>query len=200
LYGGEAPVFLKADRIVEKSIRYISYVSGACLVGIMVVAFFNVLGEKLFHKGIPASTEIVQYLHIPVVFLACAFVTIDRGQVRIDLLFNMLGAKLQNALSVFGDVLGILICAFIAARGFIQTGNFVERHSMSSISGIGFPLWPFGTILWFGFALFAFSFFWCILRRFNRPYQEQLAARAESAERDGAGAAPEEKRIESEVV
>jgi TRAP-type C4-dicarboxylate transport system permease small subunit len=199
-------VFLKADRVVEKSIRYISYTSGVCLVGIMLVAFFNVLGEKMFHRGIPASTEIVQYLHIPVVFLACAFVTIDRGQVRIDLLFNLLGAKLQSGLSVLGDVLGILICAFIAARGFVQTGNFIERHAMSSISGIGFPLWPFGTILWFGFALFAFSFFWCILRRFNKSYQERLAGLAAAAEAGAEGEAenekpaPEEKRIESGVV
>lgn len=188
-------MFLKADRVVTRSIRYISYASGVCLVGIMVVAFFNVLGEKLFHKGIPASTEIIQYLHIPVVFLACAFVTVDRGQVRIDLLFERLGPRLKTVLSVFGDALGIFICMFIAVRGFIQTGNFIERHAMSSISGIGFPLWPFGAILWFGFALFAFSFLWCILRRFNRSYQEHMAAHAAEEE-----ARREEKRIEGEVV
>ena len=57
----------KADSIVVKVLRYVSYVSGVCLIAIMLVAFFNVLGEKIFHHGIPASTEIIQYLHIPVV-------------------------------------------------------------------------------------------------------------------------------------
>jgi TRAP-type C4-dicarboxylate transport system permease small subunit len=184
-------MFLKADRVVTAVIRVISYISGVCLIGIMFVAFFNVLGEKIFHSGIPASTEIIQYLHIPVVFLACAYVTLDRGQVRIDLLFERFGPRLKTALSIFADALGVLICAFVAARGFIQTGKFIERHSTSSISGVGFPLWPFGTILWVGLALFAFTFLWCILRRLNKSYRAKLQEEKEQKE-------AEEHRIENE--
>jgi TRAP-type C4-dicarboxylate transport system permease small subunit len=165
-------MFLKIDGIVALITRWISYISAACLIGIMVVAFFNVLGEKLFHWGIPASTEIIQYLHIPVVFLACAFVTMDRGQIRIDLLFDRFPKPMRAALGIMGDVLGAFICVFIAVRGFVQTDKFIERHAMSSISGIGFPLAPFGFILWFGFALFAFAFVWCLLRKLSRTYRE----------------------------
>ena len=46
----------KADSIVVRIFRCISYAAAVCLVFIMLVAFFNVLGEKIFHKGIPAST------------------------------------------------------------------------------------------------------------------------------------------------
>lgn len=82
--------FEKIDGVVFRALKCIAYVSAACLVGIMLVAFFNVVGEKLRKvglpvTGIPASTEIIQYLHIPVVFLAAAFVTMDRGHTRIDL-------------------------------------------------------------------------------------------------------------------
>jgi TRAP-type C4-dicarboxylate transport system permease small subunit len=161
-------MFPKADRIVTRAIRTISYISGVCLVGIMLVAFFNVLGEKLFRTGIPMSTEIIQNLHIPVVFLAGAFVTLDRGQIRIDLLSSHLPSRVGFFFSLLGDVLGICVCSFIAARGFVQTGKFIERHAMSSVSGMGFPLWPFGAILSFGFALFAFSFLWSVFRKFHR--------------------------------
>ena len=63
----------KVDDGIVKILKYVSYISSVCLIAIMFVAFFNVLGEKIFHKGIPASTEIIQYLHIPVVFLACGY-------------------------------------------------------------------------------------------------------------------------------
>lgn len=81
----------KADEIIVNTVKYISYTSGVCMVGIMFVAFFNVIGEKLRQlgfpvTGIPASTEIIQYLHIPVVFLSAAYITFDRGHTRIDLL------------------------------------------------------------------------------------------------------------------
>jgi TRAP-type C4-dicarboxylate transport system permease small subunit len=185
--------FLTADRIIVKVIKYISYFSGICLVAIMFVAFFNVLGEKFFHWGIPMSTEIIQYLHIPVVFLACAFVTLDRGQVKIDLLSAHLPVVMGKIFAIFGDLLGLLICAFIAWRGFIQTGNFIDRHSMSSVSGMGFPLWPFGVILSFGFAIFSFSFLWSIFRRFSGRFEEAsgddgLQETEAGAQLDGAAA------------
>jgi TRAP-type C4-dicarboxylate transport system permease small subunit len=161
-------VFQKADLAVMRVMRRISYVSGVCLVGIMFVAFFNVLGEKLFKSGIPMSTELIQYLHIPVVFLACGFVTLSAGQIKIDLLSSRLPPALGFAFSLLGDALGIFICAFIAARGFAQTEKFIERHSMSNISGMGFPLWPFGVLFSLGFALFAFSFFWSVCRKCSR--------------------------------
>ena len=144
-------VFAKIDGVVTRTLKYIAYVSAVCLLGIMLVAFFNVLGEKLRKlglpvTGIPASTEIVQYLHIPVVFLAAAFVTLDRGHTRIDLLCAKFPKVLQKIFAIIGDLCGIVICALISYRGFIQMGKFISRHRMSSVSGVGFPLWPFALI------------------------------------------------------
>ena len=81
--------------MIVKILKYVSFISGVCLIAIMFVAFFNVLGEKIFHKGIPASTEIIQYLHIPVVFLACGYVTLDTGHTKIDLLSKHLPKAVQ---------------------------------------------------------------------------------------------------------
>lgn len=55
----------KLDRWVVRILKWVSYVSAVALVGIMLVAFFNVIGEKLRQAGlpvtgIPASTEIIQ--------------------------------------------------------------------------------------------------------------------------------------------
>lgn len=164
-------LFEKTDRIVVKIIKSISYISGFCLVGIMLVAFFNVIGEKLRSlglpfSGIPASTEIVQYLHIPVVFLAAAYVTLDRGHTNIDLISSKFPKPLQNLFATIGHLLGSIICGFISQRGFIQMGKFILRHKRSSVSGVGFALWPFAFILAFGFALLSFSFLWSIVRQY----------------------------------
>ncbi len=161
---------LKIDKIVVKTIKSISYVSGVCLIGIMFVAFFNVVGEKLRLAGvpitgIPASTEIIQYLHIPVVFMAAAYVTFDRGHTRIDLLSSKFPHAVQVFFEILGNVCGAGICAFVSQRGFVQMGKFITRHKMSSVSGIGFPLWPFALILAMGFAMLSFSFLWNIIRQ-----------------------------------
>jgi TRAP-type C4-dicarboxylate transport system permease small subunit len=154
----------KIDRFLFKAIRAVSYVSGVCLVGIMLTAFFNVLGERLFKKGIPASTEIIQYLHIPVVFFCVAYVNLDRGHTAIDLLSSHFPKVLQNICRLLENLLGIFICSFISYRGLTQMERFFVRHRMSSVTGIGFPLWPFAFILSAGFILLSLSFLWKIVR------------------------------------
>lgn len=167
-------LFDKVDSWIVRIIKWVSYISGICLVGIMLVAFFNVIGEKLRQAGlpvtgIPASTEIIQYLHIPVVFLAAAFVTLDRGHTRIDLLSAHFPKVVQNICTTIGHLCGCAICTLISWRAFVQMGKFITRHKMSSVSGVGFPLWPFALMTAVGFALLAISFLWSIIRQYARP-------------------------------
>lgn len=167
-------MYEKIDHVVVTVIKAVSYISAICLVGIMLVAFFNVLGEKLRQAGlpvtgIPASTEIIQYLHIPVVFLAAAYVTLDRGHTSIDLLSAHFPPVLQKICTTIGHLCGIGICSLVSWRAFVQMGKFIARHKMSSVSGIGFPLWPFALMTAVGFALLAISFLWAIVRQYAAP-------------------------------
>ncbi len=157
----------KIDHMIVKIIRYVSYVSGVALVGIMLVAFFNVLGEKILKHGIPASTEIIQYLHIPVVFLAAAYVTLDTGHTKIDLLSSHFPKGLQNFFTTVGNVLGAFICGFIGVRGIVQMNKFISTHAKSSTTGVGFDKWPFALIFSIGFFLLALSFVWSIVRQYT---------------------------------
>lgn len=163
----QAPtLYDKLDSIIVKILRYVSYVSGVCLILIMFVAFFNVLGEKIFHKGIPASTEIIQYLHIPVVFLACAYVTLDTGHTKIDLLSSKLPQTVQFVINVIGNAIATLITGFVGYRGLVQMGKFISTHAKSSTTGVGFAKWPFALIFSVGFFLLAISFVWATVRMF----------------------------------
>lgn len=163
----QAPtLYDKLDNVIVKILKYVSYVSGVCLILIMFVAFFNVLGEKIFHKGIPASTEIIQYLHIPVVFLACGYVTMDTGHTKIDLLSSKLPEGVQFVINVIGNIIATLITGFVGYRGLIQMGKFMATHAKSSTTGVGFYKWPFALIFSVGFFLLAISFVWATVRMF----------------------------------
>lgn len=165
-------LFNRADRIIVKIFKYVSYISGVCLIAIMLVAFFNVLGEKIFHKGIPASTEIIQYLHIPVVFLASAYVTVDTGHTKIDLLSSHFPKWLQQLFITIGNLCGTFICGFVGYRGIVQMRKFMAVHAKSSTTGVGFSKWPFALIFSIGFFLLAFSFVWSIVRQYVKKSPE----------------------------
>lgn len=172
----------KLDSVIVKIFKYVSYVSGVCLIGIMLVAFFNVLGEKIFHKGIPASTEIIQYLHIPVVFLACAYVTLDTGHTRIDLLSKRLPKNVQTIITTVGNLIGCAICAFVGYRGLVQMNKFISTHAKSSTTGVGFAKWPFALIFSIGFFMLALSFIWATVRLYVKKAPVETAEKEEAVQ------------------
>ena len=174
------------DRWIVKIFKWISYVSAICLVGIMLVAFFNVLGEKILKHGISGSTEIVEYLHVPVVFLSAAFVTLDRGQTAIDLLCAKFPKWLQTVCAAFSYLLGICISGFVAWRGFTLMAKHLAQHTKSAVTGFGFPLWPFSFMFSLGFAMIALAFLWSEVRLFAP--KEDVDPAPEEAEEGGAQA------------
>lgn len=163
--------FEKTDRMIVKIVKAVSVISGICLVGIMLVAFFNVLGEKILHHGVPGSTEIITYLHVPVVFLAAAYVTLDTGHTKIDLLSRRFPLGVQKILYTIGDLVAAVISCYVGYRGFVRTADLISRHTRSAVTGFGFPVWPFGLVFAIGFMLLALTFLWSIVRRFAAPAQ-----------------------------
>lgn len=174
----------RIDCVLMAICKVFSYLGAFSLILIMLVAFFNVIGEKLFHQGIPASTEIVQYFHIPVVFTAAAWVNLDTGHTKIDLLSSHFPGAMQAVIDALANLAGAFICGFVAWLGISRVANFYSIHKMSSVTGSGFVLWPFALILVIGFALLAVTFLWRIIRRFIR-LEPSAPAAGPSPEPDG---------------
>ncbi|MCR5784949.1 MAG: TRAP transporter small permease subunit [Eubacterium sp.] len=156
--------FEKTDRLIVNILRVLSNFSGIFLIGIMFVAFFNVLGEKLFHHGIPMSTELIQYFHVPVVFLAACYVTLDNGHTTIDILSSHFPRAVQKVCNTIGCLLGIVMCSFVGVMGISRMTQAIANHTKSSTTGAGFPIWPFIFIFVVGFFLLAISFLWALIR------------------------------------
>ena len=176
MHNSNRTLYEKIDSMIVRVLKYVSYISVVCLLVIMFVAFFNVLGEKIFHKGIPASTEIIQYLHIPVVFLACGYVTLDTGHTKIDLLSKHLPQGVQFAC----NLIAVFITSFVGYRGLVQMQKFMATHAKSSTTGFGFAKWPFALIFSIGFFLLALSFVWATVRLFvKKPAAEEEKKEAE---------------------
>ena len=162
--------FLKVDRVIKRILRLFCYISAAALTAIMLVAFFNVIGEKLVRagaswaSGIPNSTAIIQYLHIPLVFLAAGYVTLDQGHTRIDLLIQRLPG-LEKVFMAISHVLGAGISFFISYRGVVVTlAENLKNHAHIATTASSWAAWPFTVCHCLGFFLLGCSFLWALVR------------------------------------
>jgi TRAP-type C4-dicarboxylate transport system permease small subunit len=162
--------FVKADHVVLRVYKAVSYLAALSLIGIMLIAFINVCGEKLGRAGLPVSglnsyVDWIAYLHVVLVFLSCGYVTIERGHTCVDILTNRFGAAVQKGTAYLGAVLGMGISGLMTYRGFAFLLTDMIKHKKTiSTSSFSFPAWPFGLAYCVGLALLTFSFVWMILR------------------------------------
>lgn len=162
--------FLKADRTIRKILRLFCWISAAALVVIMLVAFINVIGEKLgragvaWARGINNSTDIIKYFHIPLVFLAAGYVTLDMGHTRIDLLIQK-APKVEKVFMAIGHLLGAAISFFISYRGtFVILAENFRIHAHIGTNADSWSVWPFTVCHCLGFLLLGLSFVWAFVR------------------------------------
>ena len=162
--------FLRADRAIRKILRFFCWASAVALTVVMLVAFFNMIGEKLgragitWATGIPNSTAIIQYFHIPLVFLAAGYVTLDQGHTRIDLLIQK-WPKVEKFFLLIGHLLGAGLSFFISYRGvFVTLAEDFRITKHISTNASSWLEWPFTVCHCLGFFLLGCSFVWAFVR------------------------------------
>lgn len=179
--------FERTDRVVFRVTKWISYLVGAAILAIMLLALVNVLVSKIFKFSVPSSTEWITYLNILAVFPAVAFVQLDRGHTRVDLFDNKFPPLVQKIIEIFSDLVGMGVCALISWRTFILFEDHLQKGTMSSSSALtkgAFPLWPFSLMLSVFCALWFLTFGWSIVRCLVRrtPTDAQIAPKNEGGD------------------
>ncbi len=176
--------FIRADKKVVQIFKVISYVALASLFAIMVIAVVDVIGEQLSKLNVPVSgvpyySDWIAYLHVPVVFFASGFVTLERGHTCVDILTNRLNALARKFTEYFSMIVGICISAFLAYRGFFVLLPDVITHGTTiSSTSYAFPQWPFTLAYCIGTLLLALSFVWALLRlifRYKPEMPEEMS-------------------------
>lgn len=163
------PALVRFDNGIFNVMKWISYVSAACLFVITILSTADVVGNKIFDHGITNATELVTYLNIPVVFLSAAFVQLERGHTHIDLIYTHFPKWAQTVIHTVGNILGVGISAFIGYRAVILTIQKFTSIAKSSSAINSFVIWPFVALISLGFFLMAAAFLWSLVREFVLP-------------------------------
>jgi TRAP-type C4-dicarboxylate transport system permease small subunit len=162
---GEAPPleYSKLDRGFTRFSRWCSYLAAVALLIVTVVAFVDVVLAKFFGHSIPGQFDLIANLNLVMVFLAAFYVQMDRGSVSIELLQDRFSNPAKFGTRVFGSLLGAASCFFCAYRGWYYLADFYT--SQKAATGLWkFPIWPFQSVLVFGFFCLGVAFLFTIAR------------------------------------
>lgn len=116
--------------------------SGALIVSIAALGFFDVIGYQFFKSGVPGALELSSKFLAAAFFLALPLAQYRSSHVAVDIVSNLMPGPVQNLFGV------ISLFAALAVFGIIgwQAIDLVEKSYRLSESAQGilpFVVWPF---------------------------------------------------------
>ena len=91
-------------RGVRALLAVIRVLSGMLLVLSVALNFANVVGRYFFNASIPWAEEAMLFLMVACVFLGNGLVAWSGRQIRMDVIVNMMPAKVRAALELFSEI------------------------------------------------------------------------------------------------
>jgi TRAP-type C4-dicarboxylate transport system permease small subunit len=143
--------------------KWLSFVAAFFGALIMIIATVDVITAKFFATSVPGGKHLIEEFNAVVVFLALAYVTQERGHIRITLFEQRMPARVAHAFRLVGHALGALIVGFCTWRAVALVLDSIAQHSYK-YGAIDFPLWPFQAVVVLGCALMTITFILFFIR------------------------------------
>ncbi len=159
--------FYRVDRILEKALKWFSYVSGACIVITALIATINVIAQKIFHHNLASVNDYVTYMFVVIVYCAVPHVQLETDLTCVDILSNHFSRKMNLVIAVIGDLIGLGLYSFIGYA--LITNTFIKYFLLNTVAAIGskgtFVLWPFPLLMAASMFLLCITLIWNNIRR-----------------------------------
>jgi TRAP-type C4-dicarboxylate transport system permease small subunit len=100
----------------ERLTRWLHYLSGALLVGLMMLTVVNILGRWLFNTPVPGTVELTEIGMVGIVFMGLAYAQVREDHIKVDLLYEQLGARGRRVLGLFAALVSFATVAVLTWR------------------------------------------------------------------------------------
>ena len=143
-------IWEKAKKAIHRLTFYVSVVGMAFLIPLMLLTTADVISRGFFHKPIPGSMELSEYILAVFILLGAAYTQQVKGHVGVDFLTSRLSPHIQVVCQIITTALGLFIIAIVIWQGLIIA---LEEKAVSDMLRI--PQYPFrllvavgGSLLW----------------------------------------------------
>jgi TRAP-type C4-dicarboxylate transport system permease small subunit len=129
-----------------KGLAWITYFVIVLMLGIVIV---NIIGRFFFHKPLLGTVELVELMMAIIGFFAIPYATMNRANVRVEILTSRLSRHSRTVLSRIASLLSAVIVGFITYQAFVSSFYYID-HLSQATTVLSIPFAPFRLIMAFG--------------------------------------------------
>lgn len=116
---------------VDRVTIWASRLAAALLLALVALVFFNVFGRYVIGGSPVWAQELEWHLMAPIALLGITVLLLEKGHVRVDMLYDRLSMRAQNALDLFSMICGAVIALLFIkySWGFVDSSWSIREGS-----------------------------------------------------------------------
>jgi TRAP-type C4-dicarboxylate transport system permease small subunit len=124
---------------IKKFLRFLEIISVILLIACTINGFVNVIARYVFAKPFAWSEEMGVLMMVWIVYLFQGVLEIQNDQLRLTVLYNVVGKKGHYVINTFRTILTIVMSCFIVVSGIgIVARNYALKVATQALN---FPVW-----------------------------------------------------------
>ncbi|MEL6837808.1 MAG: TRAP transporter small permease subunit [Pseudomonadota bacterium] len=116
---------------VDRMTRAVSHLAALLLLILISLVFFNVFGRYVVGASPVWAQELEWHLMAPIALLGITVLMLEKGHVRVDMLFERLPQRAQHMLDMFSMLCGAAIAVLFIkySAGFVESAWSIREGS-----------------------------------------------------------------------
>jgi TRAP-type C4-dicarboxylate transport system permease small subunit len=152
-------LYQRIDGMMASVARGLCGVGVIGVVAMMALTTADVVARYVFSSPTMWADEMASYLLIAIVFLGLAQNLRTNGHIRIDVVTNLVPARVRRLLDVFAFAVAILFAVILIAGTWTRFYNFWTRNTLSD-SPLMTPMWIAMVPVLIGAVVLGFAAVW----------------------------------------
>lgn len=117
--------------LIDRITRAAGKIAAALLLALVALVFFNVFGRYIIGASPVWAQEMEWHLMAPIALLGITVLMLERGHVRVDMLYDRLSWRAQQGLDLVSMLCGVVIAVLFIkySSGFVDSAWSIREGS-----------------------------------------------------------------------
>jgi len=152
----------KFEKILRKIIHFSAGISGICILFIMAITMWDIIGRRLFSSSVPGVYELSSFGLVVISFLAMGLPQIEGENVGVTMLYDRMRPKVKAVLDFGISILCIALFSVVVVQSLVFALRMSGTSQVTPVLHI--PIYPFILCSTIGIAVLILGFILDLLK------------------------------------
>lgn len=148
---------MKVMNVFDRTLDVLFVLSGVLLSFASLSVGAMIFSRYFLNRPMGWIIEINEYILLHLAFMMAAWVLRKEAHVKMDIVFDQLGPRLQVALNIMSSIVGAAVCFVLTWFGAKVTWQLYLKKSLTT-TYLEIPKWPLTIVIFFGSFLLMVQF------------------------------------------